>query len=208
MTQPLGLLGAGHQALEVADFGRPRQVTFLAVDDLYIDPSEPLMIDIATQDHEHLDTEVIAAVGAPGLRRALVSRWAGDRFATVVANPTWVSDSVNVGSGSVIAPATVLSTRVTVGRHCLINVGVTISHNSVLGDYVTVSPRVAIAGDCTIGDGVFLGIGATVAHRATIASGCVIGAGAVVVGTLSEPGVYVGVPARLVRPSQEWLDEL
>lgn len=51
----------------------------------------------------------------------------------------------------------------------------------------------------TIGDDVWLGARVTVLDGVHIAKGCVIGAGAVVTASTEPYGVYVGVPARLVK---------
>ncbi len=50
-----------------------------------------------------------------------------------------------------------------------------------------------------IGDDVWLGTRVTVTDGVEIAQGCVIGAGAVVTESTEPYGVYVGVPARLVK---------
>jgi UDP-perosamine 4-acetyltransferase len=44
-----------------------------------------------------------------------------------------------------------------------------------------------------------IGMGCNVIQLVTIGTGCIIGAGATVVRDLSEPGTYVGTPARRVH---------
>ena len=51
----------------------------------------------------------------------------------------------------------------------------------------------------TIGSKVSIGSNATILP-VKICDGCVIGAGAVVTKDLTQPGIYVGNPARLIRP--------
>lgn len=50
-----------------------------------------------------------------------------------------------------------------------------------------------------IGDDVWIGAGVRILDGVEILSGCVIAAGAVVNRSTPEPGVYAGVPARLVK---------
>lgn len=50
-----------------------------------------------------------------------------------------------------------------------------------------------------IGDNVWVGAGVRILDGVEIAGGSVIGAGAVVVKSLTEPGSYVGVPAKLIK---------
>jgi maltose O-acetyltransferase len=50
-----------------------------------------------------------------------------------------------------------------------------------------------------VGDGAWIGARATIMGGVTIGAGCTIGAGAVVTKDCEPGGVYVGVPARLIR---------
>jgi acetyltransferase-like isoleucine patch superfamily enzyme len=54
----------------------------------------------------------------------------------------------------------------------------------------------------SIGDRVSIGSNATILP-VSIVAGTVIGAGAVVTRNITRPGIYVGNPARLMRPLQE-----
>jgi sugar O-acyltransferase (sialic acid O-acetyltransferase NeuD family) len=208
MTVSFGVLGDGRQADETEDFAQPARVAFRAVTAEYLDASRNALIDIATEDEALTRLPVIAAVGAPALRRRLIEAWSGDTYFSVLAPTAWISGTAALGEGTLVAPQAVVSTRVVLGRHVLLNVAATVSHDSMLGDYVTVSPGVHIAGNCTIGDGVFLGVGASVSHGISIASGTVIGAGAVLVDDVISSGVYVGVPARRVRDQEGWLSAI
>jgi acetyltransferase-like isoleucine patch superfamily enzyme len=62
-----------------------------------------------------------------------------------------------------------------------------------------VSTRAVINGDCRIGDGVLIGSGAVVLQGKSICDGATVGACSVVTHHITEPGVYVGVPARKVE---------
>lgn len=209
MNGDRGLLGAGSQANETAEFDSTHRFVFRAVD-LGGDNGarDPQLIDISNPTAVQRDTPVTAAVGAPGLRRALVDRWPGESYHSVIADSAWISPSAVVGAGSTVAPGAVITARASVGEHVIINVGATVSHNCEIGDFATVSPGAHIAGDCIIGAGVFIGIGAIVTHGVRIAAGAVIGAGAVVLGDIESAGVWVGVPARHVRELDSWIMRL
>ncbi len=204
----IGLLGAGAHADEISEYVPAGSIAFRAVDDAYLDPSNVALIALSTSDAEHLNTPVVAAVGAPGLRRELVARWRGTNYARVIAESATVAVSASIGEGSVVMAGAVCSTRVHVGRHVSVNIGATVSHDTVLGDYATLSPGVHVAGRCVIGAGVFLGIGAVVSDGVTITDGAVVGAGAVVLDDITECGTYVGVPARLTKRRHVWLNAL
>ena len=56
-----------------------------------------------------------------------------------------------------------------------------------------------MAGTVTVGENTWIGIGAAVSNNIDIASDCIIGAGAVVVKNISEPGTYIGIPAKKIK---------
>jgi sugar O-acyltransferase (sialic acid O-acetyltransferase NeuD family) len=200
-----GLLGAEGQADETAEYALPDRPAFRAVSREYLDASRNDLIDITTDDPALRSVPVVAAVGAPGLKRELVAAWGGSVYRTVVSSAAWVSPSAMIGEGCILAPLAAVTSRATLGDHVLINIGASISHDAVVGNFVTISPGSRIGGRVRIGDGVFIGIGATVSSDVVIASGTVIGAGAVVVHDIAEPGVYIGVPARRLRVQEDWL---
>lgn len=56
-----------------------------------------------------------------------------------------------------------------------------------------------MAGTVTVGANSLLGVGVAVRPGVTIGDDCTVGVGAAVVNDLTEPGVYVGVPARRMK---------
>jgi acetyltransferase-like isoleucine patch superfamily enzyme len=119
-----------------------------------------------------------------------------------------------IGDRSFIGPFVEIQKGAVVGRNCRVQ-----SHSFICS-------QVTVEDDCFIGHGVLftndkftqgkpsydadtwqkthVGSGTTIGSGATIlpvriTSNCVIGAGAVVTKDLTEPGVYVGNPARILR---------
>jgi sugar O-acyltransferase (sialic acid O-acetyltransferase NeuD family) len=199
------MLGAGGQADETAEYALPEIPAFRAVSVNYLISGRSDIIDVEHPDGAFRAIPVVAAVGAPGLRRELVRAWPGTTYRTVVAPAAWVSRSASIGHGSILAPHSALNTNVSIGRHVVINLGASVSHDAHIGDFVTVSPGAHIGGRVRIDDGAFIGIGAVVSSNVHIASGIVVGAGCVVVADLTESGVYVGVPARWLGAQEGWL---
>lgn len=206
-AEPVGILGAGGQAAEVADYLEQGRVRFHAVSAEFLQPGGDL-VDVETTDPALLEVAVVAAVGAPFLRRQLVANWRGERFATVVSASSFLARTAVLGTGAILAPHSSVSARVVVGLHAIINVGASIAHDSVLGDYVTVSPGARVGGRVHIGDGAFIGIGASIVNGVRIAPGTVVGAGACVLADTVENGTYVGTPARCIAVKEDWLREI
>ena len=80
-----------------------------------------------------------------------------------------------------------------------VNTNATVEHDCRFGTNVHIGPGATVSGGVAMGDHTFVGAGAVVIHGVRIAAGCLIGAGAVVTGDLTEPGTYVGAPARRIR---------
>lgn len=110
-----------------------------------------------------------------------------------------VSKYAVLEQGTLVMPGAIINAGAQVGRHCIINTGAVVEHDCVLEDYVHISPNAALGGTVTVGVQSHIGIGASVRNNVEICQACVIGAGAVVVNTIAEPGVYVGVPAKKIK---------
>jgi len=204
MNEKVGLLGSGGQSAETESYLGSDTVKFRAIDKAYISRSNDIDIVNPTEDERIIP--VVAAVGAPALRRELVEKWPGKNFTKVISKEAYIGKDTLIGDGTTIAPKVVITTAVKIGRHVIINIAATLSHGVELGDYVTISPGAHIAGDVTIGDGVFVGIGAIVSNGVEIAEGSVIGAGAVVINDiLDNNSVVVGIPAKVIKLNEDWL---
>ena len=204
-----GLLGAGGHAREIRSYLPPATRVFNAVSTAFLDSADADLVDLADPSPEHRAAGVVAAVGAPGLRRRLVEQWPGQDYFVVVARGAHVSPETDLAPGTVIAPGAVITTGVSLGAHTHVNIGATISHDCRLGSFVTLSPGAHLGGHVTVEDGVFIGIGASVAPGVRLATGVVVGAGATVLRDVTEPNAVVaGVPAVRIAVNQGWIDEL
>jgi sugar O-acyltransferase (sialic acid O-acetyltransferase NeuD family) len=148
--------------------------------------------------------DAVLAVGQVGLGQPRQDLW--DRlvahalhFPRILSIDAIVNDGVTGGEGAVIMDGAVINCGVTLGRGVIVNTNSTIEHDTVLGDWVHVAPGATVCGDATIGPYSMIGAGATVIEGKKIATCCVVGAGATVVHDLTEPGVYVGCPARRIK---------
>ena len=142
------------------------------------------------------------AIGSSKIREKIVEKF--KRYAIkfenlVVKNSTVYSGRVEIGVGNIVFPNVFMTTGITIGSQNHFNLGVSISHDCVIGNYNTFSPGVRIAGTVHIGNNNFFGLNSCVIDGVSIAHDAVIGAGAVVTADITEPGTYVGVPARKIK---------
>lgn len=152
-----------------------------------------------TADYKaHSAHQFVIAIGNNAVR-SRIARSMEVRWGTVIHPAALVSPYACVGAGTVVLPGAVINAGAVVGSHCIVNTGAVVEHDNVLGDFVHISPKAALGGTVSVGEGTHVGIGACVRNNIEICSGCTIGAGAAVVKNISEPGVYVGVPARKIK---------
>ena len=140
----------------------------------------------------------IIAVGNNKIRRKIAEAHEVNYY-TAVHPRAVIAPEVSLGAGTVVMAGAVVNTGAVVGRHCILNTSCVAEHDNVLADYVHVCPKAALAGTVSVGEGTQIGIGSSVSNNLSICGGCVLGAGTVVVRDITEPGVYAGVPARLLR---------
>lgn len=123
----------------------------------------------------------------------------GIPFATIIDKSCHVDSTVAIGEGVVMFPTAMVDKGCVIEDNVLLNVGVTIAHDSIVKRHSFLSPRVAMAGFSTIGERCMIGINSTIIDNVTISNDIRVGGGTIIIKSLTESGLYVGVPARYVK---------
>ena len=144
-----------------------------------------------------LDGDVFIAVGNAEIRKKLMERDKTRSFPTLVHPSAVIAKSAEVDAGSVAMAGAVINPGARIGKGCIINTSSSVDHDCVVGDYVHISVGAHLSGTVVVGTGTWIGTGAIVSNNVNICGGCMIGAGAVVIKDITEPGTYIGVPAKL-----------
>ena len=147
---------------------------------------------------EYLQHQFLIAIGNNSIRRR-ISQELQVKWYTAIHSSAVVSPYASIGVGTVVMPRAVINAGAIIGSHCIVNTGVIVEHDNHIADYVHLSPAASLGGTVSVGEETHIGIGATVRNNINICGGCTIGAGAAVVKNITEPGTYVGVPARRMK---------
>jgi len=140
---------------------------------------------------------VVVAIGDPTVRKKVIKKLPSKTtFKTIIHPNAIVSDSVDIGEGSIISAGVVMTHNIKIGKHSLVNLNSTISHDCIIGDYFTTGPGVNISGTCVFGNKVYFGTNSSVRQEIKICDNVVIGMGSVVIDDISKEGVYIGNPAK------------
>jgi sugar O-acyltransferase (sialic acid O-acetyltransferase NeuD family) len=153
---------------------------------------------------ERSKVNAVLAVGQVGLGKQRHALWTkldslALSFPLIVSPDAIVNEEVSGGEGAVVMDGVVINSGAKIGLGAIVNTNSTIEHDVVLEDWVHVAPGATISGGVTVGRFSMIGAGATIIEGKKIAAGCLVGAGATVVRDLTEPGVYVGSPARRIK---------
>ena len=198
------LLGDGGHCSAVADIVRDTAMPVAGVLSKEDDPSTGLVrlggdewLD-QPQAREHQFLVAVGQVGVSPLRARLFEALTvrGLQSATVVAADARCSKQSQVGAGTVLMHRTVVGPLARIGVNCIINTGAIVEHDVVVGDHCHVSTGAILNGGVHLGSGVMVGSGAVVLQQVSICDAVVIGAGSVVTRNITQPGIYVGAPAR------------
>jgi len=147
--------------------------------------------------HAHADRPTYIAIGDGSVRKKIYEQHPRFYYPSFSAGKHYKDNFI--GMGTIICPGAQILASAVIGRFCIINVNANVHHDCVLGNFVTISPGAVICGNVEIGDETFIGANATVIEKVKICSNVIIGAGSVVIKDITEPGIYVGNPARKIK---------
>ena len=120
-------------------------------------------------------------------------------FPSIIHPTAYVGSEISANMGAVFCPGSVVSIATIIGKNNIFNWNCTVGHDAIIGDFCVFNPSCNISGSTNIGSRVLVGTGAQVLQGLSICDDVVIGAGAVVTKNITEPGVYVGMPAHRIK---------
>jgi sugar O-acyltransferase (sialic acid O-acetyltransferase NeuD family) len=204
----LALLGAGGIASDISAYitdehGRDEECPYTGIlkfvnDEYYKDNNQ----DIKPLSEFNPDTHaLLIAVGTSVERYNILNTIPHNTtFFTYVHHSAYnFNNAAKIGQGTFIAPLCVLITNIEIGNHCHLNVGTVLGHDCKVGDFFTSAPNVNLSGNSTIGNVVYIGTQAVVKQKISICDNVVIGMCAGVTKDITNPGTYIGVPAKKIK---------
>jgi len=140
---------------------------------------------------------MIISIGANNARKLIAEHYPLP-YATAIHPKAIVSQSAEIGDGTVVMQGAVIQSDVHIGRHCIINTAASVDHECNIVDFVHISPPATLCGNVCIGEGSWIGAGATVIPGIKIGKWCTIGAGSVVLNDIPDGTTAVGNPAKIL----------
>lgn len=199
MKNQIVIIGAGGQGRVCADIARLMGYEKI----LFLDDGDAPNAVGKTADYaKYLQSaDFFVAIGNAAIRRRIQKMLEenGAQIATLIHPSTVLAKNVSVGKGTAIMAGAVINPGAVIGTGAIINTCASVDHDCRIGDYAHITVGVRICGTVVIEEDTWVGAGATVIQNLRICAGCMIGAGAVVIRNITEPGTYVGVPAKKVK---------
>jgi len=112
-----------------------------------------------------------------------------------------IGDNVDIGPYTVIHRGTMGLTSI--GSGCKLGALNNIGHNCSIGTHNIFAAGVIINGGVRTGTNCWFSSGAIVKHYVSICDNVVLGHGAIVTKDINESGIYVGNPAKFLKPIEE-----
>lgn len=190
----LAIFGYGGHAREVA-VQMKKDVTFF-VDDEYVNQYTKAISKFDPNEYM-----MMVAVANSKQRKNIVETLPPETTYFSFVHPTAqiMGDDVEIGLGSFIGANSIITTNIKIGNHAILNRGNHIGHDTKIGDYFSAMPGAIVSGNVIIGDRNYIGTNSSIIEKKNISDDVTIGANSVVIRDITEPGVYVGVPVKLVK---------
>lgn len=198
----IGASGHGKVVADIAVHCGYKDIAFLDDDESLKSCLNYPVIGISMDIEKYIDADFFVAIGNPKTREKVQRKLAGMNIVSLVHPDAVIAPDVAIGKGTAVMAGAVINPGSVIGEGCIINTGATVDHDNRIEDFVHVSVGCHLAGTVTVGKSTWIGVGAVVSNNVNICGGCTIGAGAVVIKDISEPGTYVGVPAKRIEDKE------
>lgn len=203
----LAIIGAGGHGKVVAEIAEKNgwdQIYFF--DDKWPNLKKTGHWDIIAKSAELINCNLaidglIVAIGNNNIREKKLKFFSNENLEIVslIHPDTSISDTVNIGRGSVIMAGCIVNSYTTISNGCIINTASTIDHDCLLNDNVHICPGVNIAGGVRIGNNTMVGIGSVIKEQIRVGKHSIIGAGSVVLNDICDDVTAVGTPAITIK---------
>lgn len=157
--------------------------------------------DVEKQYKQGVFDELSIAVGFTRMqyRKELFERFENKvPFATFIHSSCLVDSTAKIGKGVVVFPFCILYLDAVVEDNVFIQIRSYVT-DSIVKKHTMISGTVSIAGRVEIGECCNIGISTTVSNDVKVCNYVRTGAGCIVNKDITEPGTYVGVPARKIK---------
>ena len=204
MKNEIIIMGAGGQSRSLISILIQNKFSIQGILDETYDPLKEEIIHntklIGNYNDYKFNVPIVLAIGDNTKRMYLFQKFNSKILKDNLCHSTsFIDPDASIGYSNQIFGRSFINTKVFAGNNNILNTGSILEHEVKIGSHNHISVGSILCGRVTIGDRCFIGAGAVVIDKLSICSDVTIGANSVVIKSISEPGVYVGNPARKVN---------
>jgi len=161
---------------------------------LIVSPDDFLLDTFDTEN----SSVMVAVFGNLELRKLIINKIDTKKIKrfTFIHPTCVVSSTATIKPGTFVGPYSMIPNNAVVEEDCMIGPYCTVNHSAKLGKSCIMNTGAFVLGSSTIGDRCVLSARSTIIDKITICDDVMIGAGAIVTKDITEPGFYLGSPAR------------
>jgi UDP-3-O-[3-hydroxymyristoyl] glucosamine N-acyltransferase len=154
--------------------------------------------DFFAQKYSEQSEFLVAVTKDLALRQQIINEIkVGNLIKFTSVHPTSiVHPSAQIGAGTFIGPFGIAPFLTELGEDCIVAPYCQLGHNAKIGPNTIIQSGTIIGGSSTIGSNCVLHLRTTVIDKINICDNVTLGAGALVTKDITEPGFYLGSPAR------------
>lgn len=156
---------------------------------------------VQSPHHIEISTEIIIGIGDNQIRKGIFTNLTKKdfTFASAIHSSCIKSQSIKIGSGTVVMAGSVINSSCKIGNNCIVNSSASIDHDCIIKDHSHIAPNATLCGGCLIGEGTFIGASSTIIQGIEIGNNVIVGAGAVVTKNIPDNTTVVGIPAKKIN---------
>lgn len=149
-------------------------------------------------------SDITIAVGEPKLRAQLREKAVAKNLIlrSAISPHAIISQSAEIGAGSIIAPFCSVQANAKVGLNVAINTMAIIGHDVEIGHNAVISSMVNLGGSTRIEEQAYIGMGTLIKEGLQIGERSIISMGSVVFRDVPDRVIAVGNPARVAKRNE------
>ncbi|WP_394221931.1 NeuD/PglB/VioB family sugar acetyltransferase [Alteromonas gracilis] len=197
------IIGAGGHARALISLAHLNEINVLAIIDTNAQLNESIMglpvLSSIEQYQADVQFSVIVGVGDSVARKNHLIESTSALYTEMLSHPSAIIDStLIVGVCCQIFAGVFIGPLAQLGDNIIVNTHAVIEHEAKIGSHTHVAVGAKVLGRTSIGQYCFIGAGAVIKEGIQICDNVTIGANSFVNKDITEPGVYVGSPARKI----------
>jgi sugar O-acyltransferase (sialic acid O-acetyltransferase NeuD family) len=194
----LNILGSEGHAKVVIESGKLSgfKINFVHDDNLTKKKSFLAGFEIKVPISSNIYGDSILAIGDNIARKSVSVELVNVNWVVIIHPSVIISEDFIIGEGTVIIAGVIIKPGTKIGKHFIINTGACIDHECEIDSFSHIAPGAILLGNVKVWNKCFIGANSVIKQGISICDNVTIGLGAVVTKDITEPGTYVGSPAR------------